>query len=51
MKRDLSLKPRTTGSLPPEKLEQILGQIYTEETVDDLMDKLCGTDGERREGE
>lgn len=51
MKRDFSLKPRTTGDLPPEKLEQILGQIYSEETVVELMEKLCGTDGERREGE
>ena len=51
MKRDFSLKPRTTGNLPPEKLEQILGQIYPEETVVELMDKLSDTDGERREGE
>ena len=41
MKRDFSLKPRTTGGLPPEKLEQILGRIYPEETVAKLMDKLC----------
>ena len=51
IKRDFNLKPRTTGCLPPEKLEQILGRIYPEETVADLMDKLCDTDKERREGE
>ena len=41
MNRDFSLKPRQTGDLPPEKLEQILGRIYTEETVEELMKKLC----------
>jgi len=51
MKRDFSLKSRTTGDLPPEKLEQILSRIYPEETVVELMDKLCQADGERREGE
>lgn len=48
MKRDFSLKPRTTGDLPPEKLEEILGRIYPEETVAELMGKLCDTGGERR---
>ena len=42
MKRDFTLKPRTFGDLPPEKLEQILSRIYTEETVDKLMDRLFG---------
>lgn len=51
IKRDFSLKPRTTGDLPPEKLEDILGRIYPEETVAELMNKLCHADGERREGE
>lgn len=41
MKRDFSLKPRTTGDLPTEKLEQILGRIYPAETVTELMEKLC----------
>ncbi len=45
MKRDFSLQPRTTGDLPPEKLEQILGRIYPEETVGELMKKLCDKDG------
>ena len=49
IKRDISLKPRKTGSLPPEKLEQILNGIYPEETVGELMEKLCNTDGERNE--
>lgn len=51
MKRDFSLKPRTTGDLPPEKLEQILGRIYPEETVAELMDKLCHADEERKDNE
>lgn len=42
MKRDVSLRPRTTGDLPPEKLEQILGKIYQAETVKELMERLCG---------
>ena len=50
MKRDFSLKPRTTGDLPPEKLEQILGRIYPEETVAELMDKLCDKSGEAEDG-
>ena len=45
MKRDFSLKPRITGDLPPEKLEQILGRIYPAETVVELMKKLCDKDG------
>lgn len=47
MKRDFSLKPRTTGDLPPEKLEQILGRIYPEETVKELMEKLCTTEDKK----
>lgn len=43
MRRDFSLKPRTTGDLPAEKLEQILSRIYPEETVAELMEKLCDT--------
>lgn len=45
MRRDIGLKPRKTGDLPPEKLEQILGRIYPEDTVKELMDKLCDKDG------
>lgn len=40
MKRNLSLKPREIGNLPPEKLHSILSRIYPEETVDELMDHL-----------
>lgn len=39
--RDCGLKPRKTGDLPKEKLEQILGRIYPLEIVNDLMEKLC----------
>lgn len=46
MRRDVGLKPRTTGDLPPEKLEQILGRIYSEETVAELMEKLCNEKNE-----
>ena len=38
--RDFALKPRTTGDLPPEKLEEILSRIYPEETVAELMDRF-----------
>lgn len=51
MKRDVGLKPRETGNLPPEKLAQILGGIYPEETVGELMEKLCDMDGERKTDE
>ena len=40
MKRDIGLKQRETGSLRPEKLRDILSQIYPEETVEELMNKL-----------
>lgn len=45
MKRDFSLKPRPSSDLPIEKLEQILRRIYPEETVEELMKKLCDKDG------
>lgn len=51
MKRDVGLKPRKTGDLPPEKLAQILGTIYPGETVGELMDKLCDMDGERKDND
>lgn len=50
MKRDFSLKPRTTGDLPPKKLEQILERIYPKETVEQLMEKLCGKKGGAEDG-
>ena len=49
MKRDVTLKPRKQGNLPPEKLKKILSGIYTKETVEELMLKLCGSDGERKD--
>lgn len=48
--RDVGLKPRTCGDLPPEKLEQILSKIYSEETVTELMSKLCDIDGGSEDG-
>ena len=42
--RDVSLKPRKTGDLPREKLEEILGRIYPEEAVAELMENLFGKD-------
>ena len=48
--RDVGLKPRTTGDLPPDKLEQILGRIYPEETVEELMEKLCDRNGGADDG-
>jgi hypothetical protein len=45
------MKPRQTGDLPPEKLEQILGRIYPEDTVAELMKKLCNDDMERKYNE
>lgn len=49
--RNVGLKPRKTGDLPPEKLAQVLGTIYPEETVVELMEKLCDMDGERKNDE
>ena len=45
LNRDIGLKPRSVGNLPPEKLAQILGSIYTEKTVAELMEKLCDNGG------
>lgn len=47
IKRDVGLKPREEGDLPPEKLASILGRIYPEEVVDELMEALCPA-GERK---
>ncbi len=49
--RDVGLKPRKTGDLPPEKLAQVLSTIYPEETVMELMGKLFDKDGERKNDE
>ena len=42
MKRDVGLKPRETGNMPPEKLREILGGIYSDEVADELMERLVG---------
>ena len=42
MKRNRDLKRRESGTLPPDKLQEILSRIYTEETVNELMSKLKG---------
>lgn len=39
-KRNLSLKPRKPGKLPPERLLQILNSIYPEETSEEIMKNL-----------
>ena len=38
--RDLTIKPRETGNRSPEELRRVLGRIYPEEIVDELMEKL-----------
>ena len=38
MSRNIELKPRENGNIPPEKLRDILSRIYPEETVEELMD-------------
>lgn len=38
--RDIKLKPRETGNLPPEKLLKILRDIYPKETADELFADL-----------
>ena len=40
MSRNIELKPRENGNLPPEKLRDILSRIYPEETVEELMDRF-----------
>ena len=44
MKRNFDWKRRESKNLPPEKLQEILSKIYTEGTVNELMDKFFGTD-------
>lgn len=41
MKHDFELRRREVGTRPPEELERILGRIYPEETVKELMRKLA----------
>ena len=40
MRRDVSLKPRESKELPPEKLLEILRDIYPEEVVDEVFERL-----------
>ena len=40
MRRNIELKPRKKGKLPPEKLRDILSRIYPEEIVEELMDRF-----------
>lgn len=42
--RDIKLKPRETGNLPPEKLLEILRGIYPKETADELFADLMGSE-------
>lgn len=49
MKRDIGLKPREEGNLPPEKLRDILSRIYPEETVEELMDRFVERPNRRKE--
>ncbi len=48
--RDVKLKPRETGKRPPEELRKVLGRIYPEEIVDELMNKL-GLEDQEDNGE
>ena len=50
LNRDVGLKPRETGKFTPEKLERILGRIYTEETTAELMDKLMRGNSAKMDG-
>lgn len=47
--RDCTMKPRETEKRPPEELRKVLGKIYPEEVVDELMKKL-GMEGNLDEG-
>lgn len=40
--RDIKLKPRETGNLPPEKLLEILRGIYPKKIADELFVDLMG---------
>jgi len=44
--RDIELKPRECGNLPPEKLLEILRGIYPKETADELFVDLMGLKSE-----
>ena len=47
--RDFTLKPRETEKRPTEELRRVLGKIYPEETVDELMKKLGMEESEEEE--
>ena len=47
--RDVGLKPRESGNLPPEKLLEILRGIYPKETADELFAELTGLKPEEKE--
>lgn len=51
MSRDFNLKRRESETLPTEKLHQILSGIYSEKTVNELMDKLVGKKRSDNNGE
>ena len=40
--RNIKLKPRETGNLPPEKLLEILKGIYPKEKAEELFTNLMG---------
>lgn len=46
MKRNLGLKRRERGKLPPEKLQEILSKIFPENIANELMDEFVGTDNQ-----
>lgn len=46
--RDIKLKPREVGNLPPEKLLGILRDIYPKETADELFTDLMSLRREER---
>ena len=43
------MKPRETEKRPPEELRRVLGRIYPEEIVDELMKKLGMEEEEEKE--
>ena len=55
MKRNVGLKPRESGNLPPEKLADILNKIYPEKQTEEILEQLgftvCKHTGEITEKE
>ena len=49
MNRDIGLKPREEGILPPEKLREILGQIYSSDAADVIFERLMTDEEEKSE--